>query len=69
MLTRQFPKDFPQGADPWRIVIEAKPVPILKRDPAISRKLAAVLDKALDDSKELAFKTAADLKAALQEAL
>jgi hypothetical protein len=28
-----------------------------------------VLDKALDDSKELAFKTAADLKAALQEAL
>lgn len=69
MLTGAFPRDFPRGKDPWQIVLQTDPVPIRKRNPAIPKKLAEVIDHALVDRPQIQFKTAADLKRALGGAL
>jgi len=69
MLTGLRPRDFPRGKDVWQTVLETSPVPIRQRDASIPRKLAELIDLALDDRKELHFKTAADFKRALMGAL
>ncbi|MEO5358013.1 MAG: serine/threonine-protein kinase [Nitrospirae bacterium YQR-1] len=69
MLTGRFPRDFPKGKDPWYIVLQSKPVSILKRNPNIPKKLAEVIDEALIDQPEIKFKTALDFKRALEGAL
>ncbi|MBF0466505.1 MAG: protein kinase [Nitrospirae bacterium] len=69
MLTGRFPRDFPKGKDPWYIVLQSKPVPILKRNPNIPKKLAEVIDEALIDQPEIKIKTALDFKRALEGAL
>ncbi|MBF0537644.1 MAG: protein kinase [Nitrospirae bacterium] len=69
LLTGKFPRDFPKGKDPWYIVLQSRPVPILKRDPTIPRRLAEVIDEALIDQPEIKFKTASGLKRALEGTL
>jgi hypothetical protein len=51
------------------VVLQAKAVPIRQRVPAIPARLAAVIDKALIDEPEIGFKSAAEFRAALKEAL
>jgi pSer/pThr/pTyr-binding forkhead associated (FHA) protein len=69
MLTRQYPRDFPRGKDPWQIVLQTDAVPIRQRVPAMPVRLAAVIDQALVDKPEIGFKTARELKSALENAL
>ena len=69
MITGHTPRDFPRGKDPWQVVLNTSPVIIRARDRTIPERLAQVIDYALDDSKELHFKTAAEFKRALAESL
>jgi serine/threonine-protein kinase len=69
MLTGRFPRDFPAGKDPWRVVLESAPVLIRKHLPSIPAKLAGVIDHALIDQPEIPIKTAAELKRQLKEAI
>lgn len=69
LLTGNYARDFVKGKDVWHTVLTAAPVPIRQRDPAIPKKLAELLDWALDDTKELHFKSAAEFKKALVGAL
>lgn len=69
LLTGQTPREFPDGKDPWLVVLESDAVPILTRNPAIPPKLAEVIDHALKEEPEIPFKTAADFKQALENAL
>ena len=69
MLTGHVPRDFRRGKDPWQTVLQASAVPIRQRLPSVPRKLAAVIDEALVDNPEIHFKSAADLKQALREAV
>jgi len=69
MVTGCAPRDFMQGKDPWQTVLQTDPAPIRQRDPAIPKRLAAVIDEALVDNPEIRFKSAAALKHALEGAL
>lgn len=69
MLTGHTPRDFPRGKDPWQVVLNTAPVLLRVRDRTLPERLAEVLDRALDDSRELHFKTAAEFKKALAESL
>ncbi len=69
MLTGSPPREFPLGVDPVQIVLEEDPVPIRERNPAIPKALAAVIDAALVDQPRDAVTCAAQLAAALREAL
>jgi hypothetical protein len=69
MLTGECPRDFPRGKDVWQVVLESDAVPIRQRESRIPARLAEVIDKALIDRPEIAFKTAAELKKALEAAL
>lgn len=68
MITGQTPRDFPAGVDRVRVVLESDPVPLRNRDSSIDPRLAEIVDLALDESN-CHFKSAADLKSALQNAL
>jgi serine/threonine-protein kinase len=69
LLTGTTPRDFPRSKDPWQIVLQDAPVPIRERRTDIPPKLAAVIDEALRDRPDITFRTAADLKRALEEAV
>jgi pSer/pThr/pTyr-binding forkhead associated (FHA) protein len=69
MLTLRFPRDFNQGMDGWRVVLQTDPIPIRQRCPDISAKLANVIDDALVERPEIRFKTAGALRNALQSAV
>ena len=75
MLTGQTPRDFTVEADvspdayPFYIVEETRPVAIRSRAPGVPAKLAALLDRALDDEGDLAFPNAAQFRQELQTAL
>jgi len=69
MVTGAFPRDFPRGKDPWQIVLQSKATPILSRNSSIPPKIAAVIDKALEDQPEIPFKSAGELKKAIEEAM
>jgi serine/threonine-protein kinase len=69
MLTGAFPREFPPGRDPWLEVVESRPIPIRQRKPSLPEKLAALIDRALQEEPEIPFKSAAELKAALEDAL
>ena len=64
MLTGTYPKDFPKGQDQFYSALNNPSVPIRERETGlhVDAKLATLLDKALDDRKELYFKTALNLK-------
>ncbi|HTJ39835.1 MAG TPA: protein kinase [Dactylosporangium sp.] len=65
LLTRDYPRDFAGGKDPWQVVLQTPAVPIQKRNPDVPRPLAEVLDAALVDRPQIGFPTAADLRRAL----
>jgi serine/threonine-protein kinase len=69
LLTGHFPRDFPDGQDPWLAVLENAPVPLLRRNPGVPSRLAEVIDHALTEEPEMPFKTARDLARALEGAL
>ena len=69
MLTGACPRDFPRGEDRWQVVLHTRPVPIRERNAAVPKRLADVIDEALIDDPDIRFKTAADLKDALQGAI
>lgn len=69
MLTGRFPRDFPKGKDPWRIVLQSNPVSISNRIKTLPVKLAKVIDEALVDQPSIIFKTAIGFKKALEGAL
>jgi serine/threonine protein kinase len=65
LLTGEYPRDFPDDKDPWRVVLESQAVPIRDRDPSIPGPLAEVIDEALIDYPEIKVKNAAVFKKAL----
>ena len=65
MLTGQTPRDFPAEQDPWLAVLENEPMPILRRNPRLPAKLAALIDRALRESPEMAFQSAVEFQRAL----
>lgn len=71
MLTGEFPKKFSLGEDLFRIALTSRAVPILKRPytSEIPTKLAKIIDKALNDSGDLKFKSALELKQELEKTL
>ncbi len=69
MITGKSPRDFKEGVDPLRLLLQSEPVPILQRGVDIPAKLANVIDSALDDSNKLKYKNAMLLKKDLEEAI
>jgi hypothetical protein len=69
MLTGQTPRDFPEGRDRWQVALQERAVPIRQRTRAIPAKLAEVIDHALTDKPVIGFRTAAELRQALEGAL
>jgi eukaryotic-like serine/threonine-protein kinase len=68
LLTAHFPRDFPLGHDPWRVVLQDHPVPIRKRNRSLPRAVAEVIDEALREQPAIGFRTAAALRHALLRA-
>jgi len=66
MLTNATPRDFPRDQDWCRIVLETAAVPIRRRNSAVPARLAEAIDQALIDKPGIPFKTASDLKRALE---
>jgi hypothetical protein len=64
-LTGAYPRDFPRGKDPWQVILQAEPVPIRRREPAIPAPLAEVIDEALRENRTSAFPTADALRQAV----
>ena len=69
MLTQCFPRDFSNRCDPWQIILETSVVRIRRRNPAIPRRLAEVIDHALQEDPEIGFKSAAEFKQALMRVM
>ncbi len=67
MLTGKFPRDFKPHQDVWQTVISTDAVPIRKRDSSVPRRLAKVIDQALQDKPQIGFQTAADFLEALEK--
>jgi serine/threonine-protein kinase len=68
LLTGEYPRDFPEDEDPWRVVLNKNPVPIRSRRPNIPSYLAKVIDAALVDRPNIEFQKAQVLKDALIDA-
>jgi serine/threonine protein kinase len=68
LMTGEYPRDFPEDEDPWRVVLNKSPVPIRKRRSDIPSNLAEALDLALEDNPKIHHQSAGSLKAALLEA-
>lgn len=60
MLTGQFPRNFRQGKNVMQVIVTEKAVPIRDRDPSIPPRLAAVIDKALQEDPCIGYQSAAD---------
>jgi serine/threonine-protein kinase len=69
LLTGAYPRDFSGGVDRWLAVLQSAAVPIRRRNPALPRRLAAVIDHALVDEPQIGVKSAAELRAALLAAV
>lgn len=62
MLTGQFPRDFAPGKNPCMVLMTGGIVPIRQRDQSIPPKLAAVIDRALQEVPEIGYKSAATFR-------
>jgi serine/threonine-protein kinase len=71
MVTSEYPRDFPEGQDPWHMVLSSGAVPIRDRKHGkhIPEQLAHVIDHALKDKPDIGFRTAAEFRRALECAL
>ena len=69
MLTGKPPKDFASGRDAFAVALANTAVPIRKRNSAISKKLAAVIDQALIEKPDIGVKSAAELKKMIEGAI
>jgi serine/threonine-protein kinase len=69
LLTGATPRDFPPHADWCRVILETSALPVRQRRPALPVKLAEVIDQALVDKPAISFKSAAELRRALESAL
>lgn len=65
MLTARYPRDFPQGKDPWQVILQSPAVPIRQREPGVPRALAEIIDRALTEQPAIGFQSAAELHRAL----
>lgn len=65
LLTGYPPRDLERVKNPLCAVLESDPVPIKARNHKLPQALSGLLDAALDDKKELKFKSAKGLKEAL----
>jgi hypothetical protein len=54
---------------PFYIILDGQPTPVRKRDSSIPRKLAAVVDKAVQKEARERFQSAAEFRGALQQAV
>ncbi len=68
ILTGFPPRDFLPGRNPFRTVLQTDAVPIRQRDGSIPARLAKVIDEALADNPDITFKSALELKKALEAA-
>jgi eukaryotic-like serine/threonine-protein kinase len=68
MLTGEPPRDFPQGQDPIRVMLDSTAVPIRERDPNVPKRLAKVIDEALVDNPRITVGSAVEFAAALRQA-
>ncbi len=69
MLTGRFVRDFQRGQDPWLTVLQSDAVPIRRRNGALPKKLAEVIDHALVEEPAIGFPSAAEFKRALEKVL
>ncbi len=69
MITGKSPRDFKEGIDPLRLLLQSSPIPIAERGINIPAKLANIIDLALDDSSNLRYENAMELKKDLEEAI
>jgi serine/threonine protein kinase len=69
MLTRQPPRDFNTGRDMFQTVLQTQAIPIAKRNRNVPARLATVIDHALVDAPAIPFKTARELRRALEGVL
>ncbi|MFB8138532.1 protein kinase domain-containing protein [Streptomyces parvus] len=68
-LTGKTPREFPPGKDPWQVVLQEPAVPIRRREPGVPAPLADVIDQALRERPEIGFRSAADFRTALEQAM
>ncbi|MBN2559617.1 MAG: protein kinase [Phycisphaerae bacterium] len=69
MLTGQYPRDMGRGQDPMEVILNGKIVPVRKRDSSIPKKVAAVIDRALDNDVKARYQSAGEMRVALVKAL
>jgi serine/threonine-protein kinase len=69
MLTGALTRDYQRGKDPLRIALTSPAVPIRKRDPDIPKRLAEVIDHALEEKPEIGVQSAGELKKLIEEAI
>jgi serine/threonine protein kinase len=75
MLTGFVPRDFPRDAegrfavDPWQVVLTTSAIPIRQRRAALPWALAEVIDRALVDRPGIHYRTAGELRRALEQVL
>lgn len=68
MLTGALPRDFPPDRDPWLVILEDDVVPVRKRNTAVPKPLAELLDEALSETNGLTFRSADHFRTALSDA-
>ena len=66
MLTGKLPRDMRRGQDPMEAILSGKIVPIRERDSCVPRKLAEVIDKALDNEAKGRYQSGGEMLAALR---
>src|SRR5262249_32276398 len=69
LLTGRAPRDFPAGVDWWVVVLQRDAVPVRDRNPAVPRRLAEVIDRALIDRPAIPFAAVDEFRRALKAAL
>nr|WP_272919857.1 serine/threonine-protein kinase [Streptomyces sp. SID4948] len=67
MLTGATPRDFPPHKDPVAVALREPVVPVRERDPSLPRRLAEVIDEALNDDPAVTVRTADELTAVLAD--
>ena len=69
LLTGQYVYDFSAADDPMKVVLEAKVVPIRKRGVKLPAELVKIIDRATAPEPGDRFKTAGEMKTAMEKAL